>query len=389
MKPEEKNPDENLNVFEGWDETEELDVFTQLNPEQEKEVIEKPDKKGNKEEKPKASTPEEIQAEEEQVAEKLFEEFSEEVDEETDEEEEDAEKADKETEDSTPEIATVKFLKEKGLLDFELEEGEELTKEMAEELIEASYADALEERISEVFKSVPQYVKDIFELSAKGGDVDGYLQKLTSGHATGITENLDLTSEANQISIIKTQLLKEGWDNDYIDTQIEYLKDSDNLEKVSKKHFEKWKKDNQAEKEAIMQRAKVAEEAEREGRRKMKSKVEELLTKEEELLGLKISKSDAKTIPSYMSDKTVKLQNGSYVTAMQRDLYTALQDEKKAVVLAKLLKDDLSFSDIIKNLETKVVSKTEDTLKGSNKAIKTRKVNSQSKPKQLADYFKN
>ena len=46
MKPEEKNPDKNLNVFEGWDETEELDVFTQLNPEQEKEVIEKPDKKG-------------------------------------------------------------------------------------------------------------------------------------------------------------------------------------------------------------------------------------------------------------------------------------------------------------------------------------------------------
>jgi hypothetical protein len=232
-------------------------------------------------------------------------------------------------------------------------------------------------------------VKDIFELSAKGGDVDSYLQKLTSGHATGITENLDLTSEANQISIIKTQLLKEGWDSDYIDTQIEFLKDSDNLEKMAKKHFEKWKKDNQAEKEAIMQRAKVAEEAEREGRRKMKSRVEELLTKEEELLGLKVSKSDAKTIPSYMSDKTVKLQNGSYVTAMQRDLYTALQDEKKAVVLAKLLKDDLSFSDIIKNLETKVVSKTEDMLKGSNKAIKTRKVNSQSKPKQLADYFKD
>ena len=68
--------------------------------------------------------------------------------------------------------------------------------------------------------------------------------------------------------------------------------------------------------------------------------------------GLPISKQDKTILPTYISEPTVELQDGRYVSEMQADLFKVMADKDKIVLLAKLLKTDFYFSAIERKKQT-------------------------------------
>ena len=286
-------------------------------------------------------------------------------------------------------VSTVSFLKEKGLIEFELEEGTELTPELAEEILEDSFDEKIEDRVEELFGKLPQIVKDLNKYAINGGDINQFFNSIAKQKESGITADIDLTQESNQELVIKNQLKSEGYDDEYISSQLEFLKDSNKLDKIAQTHFDKWKTENEKEQTRLLEQQKERVRLEKENRRKLKSKVTSFINETEDLSGIQLSKDDKKILPSYMTDRNVKLQNGSTITPMQRDLYAALQDDSKAVLIAKLLKSDFNFKDIAVNAETKVTKKVKENIRRNktNTPSKSATGSSQKQNKRLADYF--
>jgi hypothetical protein len=71
---------------------------------------------------------------------------------------------------------------------------------------------------------------------------------------------------------------------------------------------------------------------------------------------------------------------------MQLDLHKIMQDPKKVIVLAKLLKDDLKFDNLKKQIETKVTKETKEKIVEGSQRVFSNSGSSQQN-KLLSDYF--
>ena len=88
-----------------------------------------------------------------------------------------------------------------------------------------------------------------------------------------------------------------------------------------------------------------------------------------------------------MSKRNVKLENGQEITEMQRDLYGAMQDENKAILIAKLLKSDFDFSSLKNSAATEVTKKAKEELRRNKKSQPPKAGSSMGKRKSLADFL--
>jgi len=149
--------------------------------------------------------------------------------------EEEEEVIDKTKESKT--VATLNDLKERGLLDYELEEGEELTDERAQELIDDGYENNLNDKIGKMLEDLPPVTRDLVKYALNGGNESEFLKKLSTNKSVGLSENLDMDNEDNQKLVMSTDLKNQGYDDEYIEAQIDYLKDSGKLKSISAKAF--------------------------------------------------------------------------------------------------------------------------------------------------------
>lgn len=241
---------------------------------------------------------------------------------------------------------TLEFLKEKGLVDYELEEGKELTEEEAENLLEDSWEKALEAEVESTIKDLPQDIKDLIKFASKGGNVGELLGKMVQHATSGITKNSDIENEDVQVLAITMDLKNQGYDQEYIDSQVEFLKDSGKLGSISKKSFDKIIEQQEAETAGQVQRQKETAELRKKQAREYKSNITTHINSLAETNGLPISKQDKLSLPTYISEPNVELQDGRFVSEMQADLFKVMADKDKIVLLAKLLKTDFDFSAI-------------------------------------------
>lgn len=290
-------------------------------------------------------------------------------------------------------VTTANLLKEKGIIDFELEEGEELTDELADELIEDGFDTAVDNKLKDLFDGLPDVVRQMVKYSKDGGDPMRFISTMLQTQATGLTVNMDLSSEANQEAVVKAMLKEQDYDDEYIDIHIETLKDSNKLEAISKKQYKAWEDKQVKANEELVTKQEEKKIQYKENLRKEKTKLNSTLSSLSDVGGIKLSPKDKKELPSYMVDKSVPLKNGTAITALQKDVWEALGNETTALQLAKLLrskKEDGSF-DFTKlelNIKTKVVKEIKDNVqRNRNDNTPQRSVNGSSK-KELADYFK-
>ena len=247
---------------------------------------------------------------------------------------------------------TLEFLKEKGLVDYELEEGKVLTEEEAEHLIEDSWEKALEAEVESTIKDLPQDIKDLIKFASKGGNVGELLGKMVQHATSGITKNSDIENEDVQVLAITMDLKNQGYDQEYIDSQVEFLKDSNKLGIISKKSFDKIVAEQEAETAGQVQRQKENIESRKKQAREYKTNITTHINSLNEMGGLPISKQDKTVLPTYISEPTVELQDGRFVSEMQADLFKVMADKDKIVLLAKLLKTDFDFSAIERRKQT-------------------------------------
>jgi hypothetical protein len=241
---------------------------------------------------------------------------------------------------------TLEFLKEKGLVDYEVEEGKELTEEEAENLLEDSWEKALEAEVESTIKDLPQDIKDLIKFASKGGNVGELLGKMVQHATSGITKNSDIENEDVQVLAITMDLKNQGYDQEYIDSQVEFLKDSGKLGNISKKSFDKIIEQQEAETAGQVERQKETADLRKKQAREYKSNITTHINGLAETNGLPLSKQDKISLPTYISEPNVELQDGRFVSEMQADLFKVMADKDKIVLLAKLLKTDFDFSAI-------------------------------------------
>ncbi len=294
-----------------------------------------------------------------------------------------------EEEESNKDMLVFNFLKEKGLVD--IGEDEEVTEENVQEYLEDSLEDMYSAKIDEVFEDMPPILKQINKFVVNGGNIEDFLNKVGSQNNSELSPDLDLENVDNLETIAKYALKKDGHDDEYIKAQIQFLKDSDNLEKYSTKFYSKWTEERETEREAYLKSIEENKKQEKIERRSLKRKVAQQLSDSinETIGGFNISSKDVKSLPDYMVERTVSVGENRAVTPMQNDLMRILNNPVGAVQIAKLLKTanedgELNFDEFIENVRTKSVRKIKDDL-SNNKTSKTK--TRTSKRRNLADYY--
>ena len=287
-------------------------------------------------------------------------------------------------------IAAAQLLMDKGIVDYELEEGEELDEDTALELLEEGFESGVENRISELLGGLPNELQALNKYVLNGGDMNDFLSKMnTMGASTGITATLDINVEKNQELVVRQMYKDDGMDDDFIDTQLESLKDTGKLEAFAKKKFEKWKEqDNKASQQAAQQQELQAK-AQREKARQYYSSLKTAVNGEFE--GIKLSAKDKNEIPGFMTDRNIKLSNGAVVTPFNQNLMEVLQNETASIQLAKLLRDrkkdgTFDFSQLEKVAATKVTKEIKDNIR-RNKETPRKSTEVSTQSRSLADYF--
>lgn len=311
-----------------------------------------------------------------------------------DPEKEDEEETDKgKSATESPIIQSINHLKEKGLIDFELEEGEELNEDDALDILEQGFEDRIENRIEELFEELPKEVRELNKFVINGGSMNEFLGKLQSTYSGTITSGMDLTKPVNQEIVVREMYKKEGYDDEFIETQITSLKDSNKLEYVSKTQYNKWEKGNEEETKRMAEEQRARVEEQRIKEKAHQKELREYLSKTEEVGGIKLDRRDPKELTEYISSRNIKLQNGAYIAPFQKDLMEVLQSKEGTIQLAKLLKNrnkdnTLNFSIIEKQVKSKTTKDFRENLRRSKPTNPTKSVDvRESQGRSLADFF--
>jgi len=285
-------------------------------------------------------------------------------------------------------LAVLSFLKGENALeitDEELKDIEGLDEEDRKEVLKDYFQQAVEDRFAESIQDLPETVKNIVKYVAKGGDLGTFLSTMMNS-SSGLSETLDIAEEGNQELVVRNGLQEEGYDSDYIDSQIDYLKDSGKLQVTAEKRFEKWTKTREEAQKKEVARVEAQKKQQREAQITFKRELAEQVKSNEEVKGFKLSKKDVSEIPDYISSQSVKLEDGRAISPFYRDLNKAMQDKDKLVLLAKLLRDDFDFTPLQKNIDTKRTKELKNNLQRQKdtQSIKSSAGSSQT-PKRLVD----
>jgi len=262
---------------------------------------------------------------------------------------------------------TLAFLKEKGLVDYEEDPENPLTEDDADNLLEDSWEKSVEAEVEATIKDLPDELKQLIKFASKGGDVGELLGKMVQHATSGINKNSDISNEDVQVLAVTMDLRNQGYDQEYIDEQVEFLKEKNKLEGIAKKSFDKIVSEQETETAGQVQRQKEVVEYRKKQAREYKTNITTHINSLDEMGGLPISKQDKSILPTYISEPTVELQDGRIVSEMQSDLFKVMADKDKIVLLAKLLKSDFDFSAIERKKQTQAARGIRDEVQRVDK----------------------
>lgn len=259
-------------------------------------------------------------------------------------------------------IALVQSLKERGILDYELEEGVEMTPELASEIMENDFEDRVQEHVEKALEGMTEDQKNLNRYLLNGGTIKGYMDSISKSVKVGISKGMNMQEESNQEAMVREKLTQDGFDEDYVKAEIEHLKDSGRLSKTSEVYYKKWEAGYDTSQRAAVERQKADRQAAIDAARARKQSLASFVHETDDVNGLKITKADKKVLPDYMSNK-IKLESGQEMTQMHSDLVKTLNDPKKSVLLAKLLKTGFDFTSIKENAVSEKTSKVKNKLR--------------------------
>ena len=187
------------------------------------------------------------------------------------------------------------FLVKQGIIELDeedLKEFNELDEVDKEEVIKDFYLKAVEDKFEEDINNLPEVVKNSLKIAIKGGNVDEYLAGVYTSKQTGLTRNMNLSDELVQEKVVTQKLIEEGYDEEYITSQLEFLKDSDKLQITAEKYYNKWKKEEDEKEKDYLKRVEAAAEEKRNSQINYRKSLTQHLSGIEGVKGFKLTKKE-------------------------------------------------------------------------------------------------
>ena len=279
------------------------------------------------------------------------------------------------------------FLRDKGFIDYE---DEELSSEDFDEdsFIEDKFDQMVESKIEETISGLPESVKNLIRYATKGGNVDQMIAEMSSSRKSGITVDMNMEDENSQEEVVRFVLKNQGYDDNYIESNIEFLKDRDKLKQTATTHFNKWKAEEEVRETSRIQEQNDRIRKQREDALNYKKDIGDFLSGKPKVNSIGFTRNEIKELPSYMGDATVRLEDGRTITPFYRDLFESLKNKEKSTLLAKIVKSDFNMTDIKKYLESSVAEEAERNIKNKSTAVTTSTGSSQQGTRRnLAEYL--
>lgn len=289
-------------------------------------------------------------------------------------------------------VNVVMKLKERGLIDFDLEEGQELTEEEASDLLEESLEAAVQQNLADIFKDLHPIVKDFNKFVSDGGDPMEFIKTHKNHTEKGLSLGMDLSKDETQEKVLRILFAEEGLDDDLIDSQIDFLKDNGKLKNLSEKKYQTWSKSVAEEQRKLLEKQEEDKKDKKEKEKKYRRDLADFIASNDTVGDLKLNKRDKNSLTSYIMDRNVKLQNGQFISSFYADLNSVLGNTEATVQLAKLLKlrdkaGKFSFKEIEKDIETSVTKKIKDKINNEDNHKPSNKQGSGFKKKSLVDFL--
>lgn len=263
-------------------------------------------------------------------------------------------------------------LKDKGIIkNVELEEGEVLTADRLLEIQEEEFNIEVQSRVDSFAEDIiGQDGVDLMKFLRDGGNIKDYViaMKDSPDMPTGSIED-----EGYQEQIVTSQLRMEGWSEEDIQDQIEYLESSGTLKKRAAFFEKNLKEKIQKNKEKMLKTQESKRLAAEQKRSDFEGNLKETLTTKSDFYGFRVTPAKQATILRNITTPSITLEDGNQITKLQDDLAKAFNDPEKLVALSIVLDNNFDFS----SLEKKIASQKAKDVK---KNIENRRTNPRNVP---------
>lgn len=243
----------------------------------------------------------------------------------------------------TPEIyeANYGFLKDAGYLilpdDFKFEP----TEDGWQKALEENNKNLQEVIIEDMFGRVPDEGRLLLNYFLSGGtDIEKYQDTVKFNDYKA----LDPANEDHQKSLVE-KFLRETtqFSKDEISDYIEDLEINNKLSVKAKEAFDKLDNISDQRHKALLAEGEKQKQEEVARVQKSISELSDTIKANKNIFGIPFSDSDAKLVVDSFF-KPIKMQDGSIATSYEMKYFKAMQDPKKAAILAKIIENDFDFS---------------------------------------------
>lgn len=271
-------------------------------------------------------------------------------------------------------------LKEAGVFSLvEFGEDEEITSDVFFEKFAEEVDNRVDNTIQSLMDSLDEDGAAFLKFKSNGGNTSDFFK--VYGKMTELPVS-DVDSEENQKAFLEYYYSEnEDLDREEIEERLDRYIESGKLERYAKQYFNKTKEAKDAEQQALVERQNELKKQQQEQNRQFQSNLKSVISKEKEINDFPIDSKKDGFLVDFLTKPVLDKDTNSYMTSFQKSMRNIFADEKKLILLAKLVANDFDFSSIKKKGETTATKKTLNTLK-----TKRQFVNS-GEGKRLADYF--
>lgn len=258
-------------------------------------------------------------------------------------------------------------------------------------IMENSLNHSIQSRVEDSFNSLPPIVRELASYAHNGGDVAQFFEAIAQSHSVGA--NINIEDPTHQEYVIRNTLASQGFDENYISSQIQFLSQTNNLANHAKAYYAQAQQQKVIEAQNLAEEQRQAEMHRIESIRQSKMRMQSFLNQNEAIGAIRLSSRDKSELVSYMTDEAYELEDGTRISSLQKDLYyEIMENHALAMQVALLLKNKgkdglLDFSFIEKQASTKMAKRVKEGLRRTDRkapSSSSKKVPSY-KTKSLAD----
>lgn len=281
---------------------------------------------------------------------------------------------------------TKEFKTKKLFRTLELKDDEEVDEEKFFELAEEEAENRAEEIVEAFMDELDEDGKAFLKFKKDGGQNSEFFKVYAQSAAI---PQVDVNTTEGQDAILRYYYKNhDDMDDAEINDKLEWLAENGKKADYAVKYNTKIQTEDKKKKEQLLITQQKAQEKAIKSREKFINSVKNVVTKSDDINGFKfVTKKDKTEVLDFITKPSIELENGRTLTGLQNAFNELFKEDNhdKLVILAKILKNNFDFSDVVSKVKTEVTKEAKSTL---NKQRETSRPASQpNHKKSLAEFF--